>query len=253
MGAGHAHALYVHEHSPIHRLPPDVKLVAAFVTVFAAGLTPRDAVWAFALDGLALVVVIRLARLRPGFVLTRMVAVVPFILFSFLIPFIAAGDEVAVLGVALSREGLWGMWNIVAKAVIGIVVSIVLAATTEIPDMLRGMARLRVPWVFTAVAGFMVRYLEVIAGELGRQRIAMKARGYDPRWLWDARPIATSAGALFVRSYERGERIHAAMVARGYTGTMPRLHDRSATAREWASALGFAALPAIAATVALVA
>jgi cobalt/nickel transport system permease protein len=252
MGAGHAHALYVHEHSPVHRLPPEVKLAAAFATVFAVGLTPRDAVWAFALDGVALAVVIGLARLRPAFVLTRMVAVLPFILFAFLIPFIAEGDEVAVLGMSLSREGLWGTWNIVAKAVLGIVVSIVLAATTEVPDMLRGMARLRVPWVFTSVAGFMVRYLELIAGELSRQRIAMRARGYEPRWLWDARPIATSAGALFVRSYERGERIHAAMVARGYAGTMPRPDDRSPAAAEWAAALGFAALPVAIAVIAII-
>jgi cobalt/nickel transport system permease protein len=46
----------------------------------------------------------------------------------------------------------------------------------------------------------MVRYLEVLAGELGRMRTAMTARGYDPRWLWQVRPIASSAGALFIRS-----------------------------------------------------
>lgn len=82
----------------------------------------------------------------------------------------------------------------------------------------------------------MLRYLEVITGELGRMRRAMTARGYDPRWLWQAKPIAASAGALFIRSYERGERVHAAMLARGWDGTMPDLVADRATAADWGRA-----------------
>jgi cobalt/nickel transport system permease protein len=94
-----------------------------------------------------------------------------------------------------------------------------------------------VPKLFTAIAGFMVRYIDVIAGELQRTRIAMTARGHDPRWLWQVGPLATAAGALFVRSYERGERVHQAMVARGYDGRMPILDERRATGLEWLSAM----------------
>ena len=233
MGAGHAHALYVHEHSPVHRLAPESKLVAAFVFVFAAAVTPREAIWAFLIYAAALGALIILAKLPVRFVLARLLVVVPFIAFAFLVPFIASGEQVEVLGVSVSRAGLWGTWNIVTKATIGATVSIVLAATTEIPEMLRGMAVLKVPAPLTAIAMFMVRYLELVAGELGRMRVAMTARGYDPRWLWQARPIAASAGALFIRSYERGERVHAAMLARGYTGTMPDLNRRRATGAEW--------------------
>ncbi|MFQ5966688.1 MAG: energy-coupling factor transporter transmembrane component T family protein, partial [Acidimicrobiia bacterium] len=160
----------------------------------------------------------------------------PFIAFAFLIPLVASGETVEVLGVSVSREGLWGTWNIVAKATIGATASIVLAATTEITEILRGMAVLRVPAVLTSIAGFMIRYLEVVADELRRTRIAMTARGYDPRWLWQARPIATSAGAMFIRSYERGERVYAAMLSRGYSGTMPDLAPRRATRSDWLAA-----------------
>lgn len=243
MGAGHVHTLYVHEHTRVHGLPPETKVAAAFAFVLAVALTPREAVWAFGVDAAALVVVIALARLPLRFVLARLAVVLPFVAFAFMIPFIASGDRVDVLGVSVSRAGLWGAWNIVAKAVLGATTSIVLAATTEVPRILRGMERLRVPVVFTAIAGFMVRYLEVIAGDLRRMRTAMTARGYDPRWLWQARPIAASAGTLFIRSYERGERVHAAMLSRGYTGTMPTLEERVATRREWLLA---ASLPLVA-------
>lgn len=233
MGAGHAHALYVHEHSLVHRLAPEAKLVAAFAFVLAVAVTPRQAVWAFVLDTAAVVLVVWLARLRPGFVLSRLVAVVPFIAFALLIPFIATGERVEVIGLSLSHDGLWAMWNVIAKATLGGIVSIVLAGTTEVPDLLRGMGRLRVPAVLTTIASFMIRYLELVAEELGRMRIAMTARGYDPRWLSQSRPIAASAGALFIRSYERGERVYDAMLARGYTGVMPVAGHHQSPRSDW--------------------
>ncbi len=78
-------------------------------------------------------------------------------------------------------------------------------------------------------------------------RTAMVARAHDPRWLWQAKPIASSAGAMFVRSYERGERVHSAMLARGFTGSMPQLDHRPATMTEWITCL---AVPLVSITVA---
>ncbi len=140
MGAGHAHALYVHEHSRIHRLAPETKLVAVVAFVVTVALTPRSAVWAFAAYAGVLAVATMLARVPVRFVAVRLVAVVPFILFALLIPFIASGERIDVLGVPVSEEGLWGAWNIVAKATIGAAAAILLAATTDVPDILRGMS-----------------------------------------------------------------------------------------------------------------
>lgn len=233
MGAGHAHALYVHEHSPVHGLAPEAKLVAALGLVVCVAITPREAVWAFVAYAVSIGILAAVSRVPPGFLAVRLSAVVPFVLFALFIPFIGSGERIDVWSLSLSVDGLWGMWNILAKAVLGASVSIVLTATTEIPDIIRGMGRLKVPALFTSIAMFMVRYLELIAEELRRTRVAMISRGYDPRWLWQARPIASSAGALFVRSYERGERVHEAMLSRGFSGTMPNLGHRRATTEEW--------------------
>ena len=83
----------------------------------------------------------------------------------------------------------------------------------------------------------MIRYLDLLVGQLGRMRTAMVARAHDPRWLWQAKPIASSAGALFVRSYERGERVHQAMLARGYTGVMPEIDSRPHSGTQWWAAV----------------
>jgi cobalt/nickel transport system permease protein len=250
VGAGHTHALFVHEHSRIHRLAPETKLAATTLFVFAVALTPRSVVWAFALYAGMLVAVAVIGRVPLRFVAVRLLAVLPFVVFAFLIPFIASGEQIDVLGVSISTEGMWGAWNIIAKATIGATATILLAATTDVPDLLRGMSALRVPGVLTSIGGFMIRYLELVAEELGRMRVAMRARGYDPKWVWEARPVASSAGAMFIRSYERGERIHRAMLARGFDGTMPKLAPRSAIGAEWLVAL---LLPAAAFIVLLVA
>jgi cobalt/nickel transport system permease protein len=233
MGAGHAHALYIHEHSRIHTLPPEVKVLATFLMIASIAITPREAIWSFVIYAVAIGALVAASKVPVRFILSRLVAIIPFVIFALLLPFIGTGQTTSVLGVDLSVDGLWATWNILAKAGLGATLSILLAATTEVPEILRGLSRLRVPVVLTSIASFMIRYLEVISGELGRMRTAMTSRGYDPRWLWQAKPIAASAGALFVRSYERGERVYEAMLSRGYTGTMPSLGQPSASGRDW--------------------
>ncbi len=252
MGAGHSHALYVHEHSATHKMAPEAKIVGAVGMVICIAITPRNAVWAFGVYAVLVAGLVVVSKIRFTFLATRLLAVTPFVIFALLIPFIATGETTRLWGITVSIDGLWGTWNIFAKAVLGASVSIVLTATTEIPDILRGLSVLRVPALFTSIAMFMVRYLELITDELRRARMAMSSRGYDPRWLAQARPIASSAGAMFIRSYERGERVHTAMVSRGFTGEMPALGHRRAASGDWlatAALVSAAACVAVAATV----
>lgn len=215
---------------------PEVKLAACLLFVAAVVATPREAMWAFGGHALLLAGVAALGRLPPGFVASRLVIEIPFLLFAVALPFLGRGERVDVLWLSLSREGLWGAWNVLAKATLGASASIVLAGTTEVPDLLRGFQRLRLPKVFVAIMGFMVRYLDVVIGELQRMRIALRSRGYAPRWIGEARALASTAGTLFIRSYERGERVYLAMLSRGYTGVMPDAGAGLAPAVQWAGA-----------------
>ncbi len=248
MGAGHTHDLHVPGDSIVHRTAPEAKLVAAFVFVLAVAVTPRREVWAFAGYAVLAVVWVVASGIGPRRTITRLAVILPFITFAFFLPFIGGGDTTDVAGFELSTEGLWGTWNVLTKAVLGATTSIVLASTTPVPEIVRGLERLRMPRLVTGIISFMFRYLGVITAELGRMRTAMIARGHDPRWLWQAKPIASSAGAMFVRSYERGERVHAAMLARGFRGTMPTFDDRRAEPTDWLRA---ALIPALAVSLAL--
>ena len=57
--------------------------------------------------------------------------------------------------------------------------------------------------------------------------------------------MASSAGALFIRSFERGERVHVAMLARGYDGVAARRRRRDRRAAELADRLVVARVSAI--------
>ena len=131
MGAGHVHKLYRHGHTPVHRLPAHVKLVSLLAFVVVVVATPREAFWAFGVYAALLVVVAAVAQVPARFILSRMVVEVPFVVFALLLPFLAAGERIEVLGMSLSVEGLLAGWNILAKGTLGVVASILLAATTD--------------------------------------------------------------------------------------------------------------------------
>ena len=222
MGAGHGHRLHFHGHSQLHRAPAHLKVLALLAFVVMVVATPKDWFPAYAGYLLVLVGVIAVSQVPPSYLLKRMVVEVPFVVFALLMPFIATGPRTEVLGLSLSEAGLMSAWALLAKGTLGVLASLTLAATTEPRDLLVGLERLRMPHQLVQIMGFMIRYLDVVTDEMRRMRIARESRGFSARNPRHWPVVARSAGALFIRSYERGERVHLAMVSRGYTGRMPR-------------------------------
>jgi cobalt/nickel transport system permease protein len=249
-GNGHSHGLHRPGDSPVHRLAPQVKVAATLGFVFAVVATPREAFWVFALDAVLLAAVALIATVPLALVARRLVVEVPFVAFALFLPLVGQAPHTEVLGLSLSEPGLWAAWNILVKGTLGVAATTLLATTASVPELLCGLDRLRVPRAFTAIAGFMVRYAEVITGEVRRMRIARQSRGYDPRWVWQGRAVAASAGTLFVRAFERGERIHVAMLSRGFTGELPPAARAHTPRHEWALA---SVVPVVAAAAALAA
>jgi cobalt/nickel transport system permease protein len=240
VSAGHTHGLYRPGDTVVHRLPAHCKLVAVIVFVLLVVATPRTAFWAFAAYALLLAGVSALAQVPPATLLRRMTVEVPFVLFALLLPFVAEGPRVDVLGVAVSESGLLAAWNILAKGTLGVLAAVLLAATTPARQLLLGLERLHMPALMVQIMSFMFRYANVVGAEMARMKVARESRGFQGRDLRHARVVAQSAGALFIRSYERGERVHLAMLSRGYTGRMPTVVELRADRRQWAVS---AALP----------
>lgn len=223
MGAGHGHKLHYHGHSPIHRLPAHVKLVALLAFMLITVATPRDWFTVFAGYLGVLLVVIAISEVPPSYLTKRMVIEVPFVVFATLMPFISSGPRTEFLGLTVSEPGLLAAWGLLAKGTLGVIASLTLAATTEPRDLLAGLEKLRLPNQLVQIMGFMIRYLDVVTDEMRRMRVARESRGFRARSIRQWPVVARSAGALFIRSYERGERVHLAMMSRGYTGKLPQM------------------------------
>lgn len=222
MGGPHGHKLHFHGHSPIHRAPAHRKLLALVGFVLIVVATPRDWFGIYAVYLAVLGAVIALSGVPVRYLAKRMVVEVPFVLFAATLPFVARGPDVEVFGISLSESGLLSAWALLAKGTLGVLASLTLAATTEPQELLAGLERLRFPNLLVQIMGFMVRYLDVVTTEMHRMKIARESRGFSARNPKHWPVLARSAGALFIRSYERGERVHLAMLSRGYTGRMPR-------------------------------
>lgn len=222
MGAGHGHKLHFYGHSPVHRAPAHLKVLALLGFMIVVVATPRDWYAAFAIYLLALLVVIGVSRVPPTYLLKRTVVEIPFVLFAVLLPFVATGPQTEVLGVSVSQHGLEAGIALLIKGTLGVLASLTLAATTEPQDLLLGLEHLHLPQQLVQIMAFMVRYLDVVTDEMRRMKVARESRGFTARNPRHWPVLARSAGALFIRSYERGERVHLAMLSRGYTGKMPR-------------------------------
>jgi cobalt/nickel transport system permease protein len=206
--------------------------------------TPREQYWAFGAYACLLAVVAALADVPAAFIARRLVVELPFVAFAVLLPFVAHGPYVDVFGLSMSEPGLLAAWNVLAKGTLGVTSSILLAATTDARELIVGMQRLRVPNLLVEITSFMVRYADVVVDEMRRMRIARESRGFQARHAGHIPVVARSAGALFIRSYERGERVHLAMLSRGYRGALPPLDTTipvAATARWHAVSLPVAA------------
>lgn len=237
MSGSHTHALYRHGHSPLHGVAPQVKIVGAFGFVIAVVLTPRTAFWAFAVYGVVALGLVALAHIPPAYVARRAVVLAPFLLVALLFPLVGSGERIDVLGVSLSVDGLWDLWNVAAKAGLGFTIAVVLASTTEITDLLRGLEALHMPRIVTAIIGFAVRYIDIVAADFTRMRIALASRGYHARSVRAWAMYARTIGTMFMRTYERGERVYLAMLSRVYTGTMPALTGVPVSGTQWAAAV----------------
>jgi cobalt/nickel transport system permease protein len=245
MSATHQ-GLLIPADTPVHRLAPQCKVAASTLFVLVVACTPAGVYWPYLWDLLLLSAVAALGRLPPLAMMRRLAVEVPFLLFVLALPVVGGPPQLKVLGIVLSVPGLQAAATIALKATFGLLATSILAATTSLPDIITGLEQLRVPRVFTVVAAFMVRYLEVLGAELTRMRTAALCRCAHPRWLWQVREVTAALGALIARSFQRGERVYLAMASRGYTGTLPTALTNAAAPRAtWVGALAVPALAAL--------
>ncbi|HEY6892164.1 MAG TPA: cobalt ECF transporter T component CbiQ [Solirubrobacter sp.] len=225
MSGQHLHAGVAGDpRSPIHRLDPRAKLVGLASITFVAVSTPLDAWPVYVACAAALITIAAVAHVPAKILWSRARVVLPLVLFvAIFLPFVRRGERIDLGPISVSKDGLETFATVSAKAILGTLSAVILGATTSFPDVLHALERLKAPKLLILIAAFMYRYLFTIIDEVQRMRAALAARGYAPKHALQAQAIGRVATALFLRTYERAERVHLAMLARGWRQNMPRL------------------------------
>jgi cobalt/nickel transport system permease protein len=220
----------------VHRLDPRAKFLAVLLFIIGVAITQPPAWWAYAAFFVLVAAFALVSRTSPGYLLKRSLIVEPFVFFvAIFVPFFRQGEVLAAVNIggwhiSIFREGTLVFFGIMIKAWLSILALILLTTTTRLPDLLGGLERLRLPRVMVMILSFMYRYIFVLVEEVGRLRTARDSRGYGGGTRRHRiRTVGTMVGTLFIRSYERGERIYNAMLSRGYDGHLRSLRRLAVT------------------------
>jgi cobalt/nickel transport system permease protein len=233
--------------SPVHALDARVKFLLAVGFILTASMTPLGA-WPVYLLLLALVLSVEIVSgLGVGYVMRRASLALPFVLAALPLIFTTTGPSLFSLDfgrwtLTASAAGVSRFLNVALKSWLSVQAAIVLAASTPFPDLLQAMRAVRIPRLLVAMFGLMWRYLFVLADEALRLMRARSARSgvleaaTAPRasrtggtLAWRGRVVGGMAGSLFLRAFERSDRIYVAMLSRGYNGEVPSLAMPSLT------------------------
>jgi cobalt/nickel transport system permease protein len=250
--------------SLVHRLDPRLKLLATLAFVAVVTTTPPGNWLAFGLLTILAIGTLLVAEIPLVEGMKRSAVALPFAgMVAISLPFTQAGEVVwswQPFGAAQGRlfgftltitdVGLVLFATVLVKAWLSVMVSGLLVASTPFPDLLKAMRSLHAPAVLTATISFMYRYLFVLVDEAMRLQTARTSRsvGAGRTVRWRARVLGGMIGSLFIRSYERSERIYAAMLSRGFAGEVRTLSRLTWQARDtWVGLAWVAALVAIAA------
>ncbi|CEG13143.1 Cobalt ABC transporter permease component [groundwater metagenome] len=223
---------YAALNSIIHHLDPRLKIIIFFSYVLFVVLTPPTEFIKFFLYFLLLFSVIELSKLPLKFILKRSAVIIPFVLMAALfIPFLKEGEiagsySYGNLNFAVTYSGLLILFNVLVKSWLSVISMITLTSTTKFADLLKAFEYLKFPKVMLLVISFMYRYIFVIADESMRLKTAGDARNFGNLKLKKRIEIFGNIIAmLFIRSYERAERVYAAMLSRGFDGNFRTIKE----------------------------
>ncbi len=198
--------------SPIHNWDPRAKLIAILVLIVAIVLIPDLKI---ALIGLAIALaLVFISRIPFSFMLKHLIGVTMFIFPLFVI-------------ISLTPSGGIERASLIAvRALAAVILIFPMIGTMKFETTIKALERLKIPSKLVQMIMFTYRYIFVFAGEVQRMFTSITSRGFRKRTsLYTLSTIGKLIAMLFIRSYDRSERVFNAMVSRGYEGNLKTLVD----------------------------
>ncbi|GAB4146840.1 MAG: cobalt ECF transporter T component CbiQ [Cyanobacteria bacterium J069] len=212
-----------HKVSPWHRLVPRTRVLCAGLVVFAIALTPNGRWLTWAVYAVALLSLVLLSRVTLPVLLRRLAVEMLFLGVVVLGALFRPGEDVLWQWgwLRVTSEGLMVLGSVALKGMLSLLMLNLLVITTSVPALLQALRELRMPALLVAILASMSRYIGVLLEEVTAMQRAAQSRNLMSHRRWQRLVIGNMIGALFLRTYDRGDRIHRAMLSRGYTGLIP--------------------------------
>jgi len=240
---------FAHEGSALTRIPPAGRVTGTVVLALAVATLPPGAWTQLALLALLSLLLLAVARVPPAVALTRLAWPLALVLLaSAALVVVIPGEPIARLGpLTVTAQGADRFASVMGRAMVALLPAVLLVSTTTFPELLQSLGALRVPTAVATALGLAYRLLYLTVDELERLQRAARSRNAGGGVTRRRRLLAAMVAATLGRAFVRAERTHAAMLARGFRGTLPLLH-----AVPWTSAaiVHLAALSALALAVA---
>jgi cobalt/nickel transport system permease protein len=234
----------------VHRLDPRIKVAVTVAFILSNALLPDGAWIAFGLSWLFLLLANLLSNLGIAFTFKRSFVALPFALVAVTVLFSPAGQPLSSFhflfwDLTITNIGLLRFVTILVRSWLSVQMAVLLVATARFPDIIHALEHLRVPSILTTIIAFLYRYLFVLGDEVFRLMRARESRSaalaspgqrVGRSVAWRARIAGHMAGQLFLRSYERSDRVYNAMLARGYAGHLQTTNPHELRRRDFMTA-----------------
>lgn len=202
----------------LHRLDPRAKLLTTMVFIFCvvsygkyeiAGLLPFFVFPA---------VLVGLGNLPLGFLLRKLVIVSPFVIFIGIFnPWL---DQAVIwqLGSVSITAGWVSFLSLLLRFTLTVGAALILVASTGFPALCMAMEKLGTPKIFTVQLLLLYRYLFILISEGIRMIRAHALRSFSRKGKISLRVFLQMVGNLLLRTVDRAQRIHLAMLSRAFRG-----------------------------------
>ncbi len=227
----------------VHQADPRLKFIILFVYIFIVVLIPYRERHLFLYLGLIPLLMALGSGISLFHFFGKLSRLYPMVfLISFLLPFFPANsDRVFHLWVLnIYEHGLQKFFMINVKSVLAMFMSVIITSTTDFNMLLKGMEKLRLPRMMIVILSFMYRFIFLLIDETERMWMAYQSRYIHLPLMHRIKFLARQIGVLFIRTYERGERVYQAMDARGFQGKVYTMNDLSWQKKDTALFLLFA-------------
>jgi len=193
--------------SPVHNIPTGLKMIFTLFLVILLTVLPGSYISFASLPILILLTTILIISGVPiTNVIKRTLVILPLVL------------PVIVLNSIFMEAGLKHSLILSVRSFLSIFSLILLVSVTRFSDIMKTLSSWHFPRIMIMILSFMYRYFFLLTGEMEKMVRAVKMRSGGSRGFGLIRIYSQILAILFIKSYERAERVYHAMLMRGYDG-----------------------------------